>query len=145
MLFVADQFFLSIEVALDPAFYKISFVVGKQAGDPDKIEIHPRHIVAALQLIVVRYGLVRPLPFVVGVGSLAFQDAVAAVVGLDEIVHIRLHKREQRVTEHRLDLVDTVSGLPGKDLGDQRFQQMPHFRVTQLGSSCTAGAMPRLS
>ena len=66
--------------------------------------------------------------FCVVVGRFDFQQRNFSVWQANKVVHICQHKGILRVLEHLLDLENFQPGFLGEYLGNQWFQQMPHFQ-----------------
>ena len=98
-----------------------------QAGKVHLIDVHNRHVVPALILIIDRGGIVCPLILAVIVGSLALKDALAAVGEIYEEIHIGKHERVERVAEHLPHGIHLQTCLFRENLRHKVLQPVPYF------------------
>ena len=131
LAFQIDHLLFVLPVAVQVADNDFVLIVAIQTAIEDFVNIHNCHVVPPLCLIVngnTFLAVLPPVVFCVVVGRFDFQNRNFPVWQADKVVYICQHEGILRMLEHLFDLEYFQPGFLGEDLGDQRFQQMPHFQ-----------------
>jgi len=131
LAFQIDHFLLIFPVTVQVADNDFVLIVAVETAIEDFVHVHDGHVVPPLCLVVDRNTFLAVLPpvvFCVVVGRFDFQQRNFSVWQANKVVHICQHKGILRVLEHLLDLENFQPGFLGEYLGNQWFQQMPHFQ-----------------
>ena len=126
VLLQRNQFRFIVHVPVNVPDDDLFLVVSIEAAVIDPVQVHHRHVVPSLGLVVHRnnrFSVVLPLVAGVVVGGLALQDGCAAVRHFHKEIQIGQHPGVGRVLEHTLAPVDFQPGLLRKDAGHQILQQ----------------------
>ena len=131
LTFQINHLLLVFPVTVQVTDDDLVLIVTIQAAIEDFVDVHDRHVVPSLCLVVdgnTFLVVLPPVVFRVVVGRFDFQQRNFSVWQADKIIHICQHEGVLRMLEHLLDLENFQPGFLGEYLGDQRFQQMPHFQ-----------------
>ena len=131
-----DQLRFIVRVPVNVANDRLVLGVSVQAAEIASVNVHHRHVVPSLGLVVAGNDLravVPPVSLCVVVGGLDLQDCRRAVGKVHKIVQVSQHPRMLRVLEHGLSLIHLQPGLLLKDSGDQRLQKISHLHADPVG------------
>ena len=128
--FKSNQFFLVVHIPHDVANDGLLFAVAIQTTEEHVIDIHNRHIVTSLDLVVDGYSfntVYPPMVCCIVVRRLDFKNRRFTVWHRDKIVHVCQHKRILWMIKHLLDLIDFISCSHMEYFCHQVLKEMSHL------------------